>query len=200
MNSFDSIKYTSLTYIKDNLFSILLFLIISVVIITLAIRRSNLNHTNVKDAYMNDSKIITPQSKHVTVNIEGGIVNPGVYTLEEGKRIDDVIRIAGGFTNLADKLSVASLINKSQLIEDGMKIYIPIEGQNPLPSYVITNTTRVININKDDKQSINSLEGIGDTLSEKIIQGRPYTQIEDLLKRKIITKSVFEKIKEDITI
>jgi len=42
------------------------------------------------------------------------------------------------------------------------------------------------------------LPGIGDTLAQKIIDGRPYRSKRELLTRKIVSKSEYEKIRDQI--
>lgn len=54
------------------------------------------------------------------VDIKGEVVNPGVYEVESGNRVIDVINMAGGLTKNAD----TSLINLSKKVKDEMNIKI----------------------------------------------------------------------------
>lgn len=54
------------------------------------------------------------------VDIKGEVVNPGLYSLESGKRVSDVIQLAGGLTENAD----TSVINLSKKVTDEMVIII----------------------------------------------------------------------------
>jgi len=56
----------------------------------------------------------------VKVDIKGEIVYPGVYELDDSKRVIDVINLAGGLTKKAN----TSLINLSKKINDEMVIII----------------------------------------------------------------------------
>ena len=58
--------------------------------------------------------------KSVKVDIKGAILNPGVYELDEGARVIDVINIAGGLLENAD----TSVINLSKNLSDEMTIII----------------------------------------------------------------------------
>lgn len=58
---------------------------------------------------------------YFVVDIQGEIVNPGVYWLPKGSRIIDVIQSAGGASRNAD----LSGLNRAELISDGMMIVIP---------------------------------------------------------------------------
>ena len=40
------------------------------------------------------------------VDIKGAVKNEGVYELSNGSRVTDVVKLAGGFTEDADKKSV----------------------------------------------------------------------------------------------
>lgn len=60
-------------------------------------------------------------------------------------------------------------------------------------------TARPININKASASDLDSLPGIGLVYSQKIISGRPYTVVTELLTRKIIPLSTYNKIKGQIS-
>lgn len=57
-----------------------------------------------------------------------------------------------------------------------------------------------VNINTATAEELDSLSGIGEVMAKKIIEGRPYEKIEDLLNVSGIGESLFEKIKEEICI
>ena len=57
-----------------------------------------------------------------------------------------------------------------------------------------------VNINTSTAEELDSLSGIGEVTAKKIIEGRPYEKIEDLLNVSGIGESLFDKIKEEICI
>lgn len=56
----------------------------------------------------------------------------------------------------------------------------------------------LIDINKATKAELSALPGIGDTYSQKIIDGRPYTGKDQLKSKKIIPGATYDKIKDKI--
>lgn len=57
-----------------------------------------------------------------------------------------------------------------------------------------------VNINTATKEQLVTLNGIGDSTAEKIIQGRPYTLIEDILNVPGVGESTLTNIQSDICI
>lgn len=143
----------------------------------------------------------------VYVDVGGGVKKPGVYGLVYGKRIADVIDAAGGLSVEADSAWVEKNLNKSEKIKDGMKLYIPMKG-NDQNQYVNDNaqsskpkqTNDKININEAGSGSLDGLPGVGEVTAQKIIDGRPYSRVEELLERKIVSKRVFEQIQDQVAV
>ena len=57
-----------------------------------------------------------------------------------------------------------------------------------------------VNLNAADKATLEALPEIGPALAQAIIDGRPYTKIEDVMKVKGIKEGKFSKIKDLITV
>lgn len=146
------------------------------------------------------------QSKTLYVDIEGALVNPGVYEIEDGKRINDVILLAGGFTKDVHYSYVIKNVNKAQKLSDGMKLYIPFSSEDveaDQSNVLVEKTSEdsgIININSASSAQLDTLEGVGEVTLNKIIQNRPYSQLNDLIDRKVVTQAQFDKIKDKITI
>lgn len=76
----------------------------------------------VKDIVKRDivEEPVVPQKGNYYVDIKGAVVNPNVYSVVEGARVIDVIRLAGGLTKQAD----TSVLNLSKKVSDEMTIII----------------------------------------------------------------------------
>jgi competence protein ComEA len=133
---------------------------------------------------------ISPPSSKICVYVEGEVVNPGIYTLENGDHVADAIDAAGGFAPDADPSSV----NLSATLKDGAQIHVYKTGEVP----------QKVNINTAEVWLLESLPGIGETLAQRIVEYRianGYFQgIDDLKQVDGIGASVFEKIKDKIAV
>lgn len=135
----------------------------------------------------------------ISIDIEGAVVNPGVYKLNQGSIIQDALVWAGGLSQDADRDFVAKNINLAAKLTDGAKIYIPKKGdQTQVKSASVLNTD-LININSASAESLDTLPGVGVVTAEKIINNRPYININELLDKKVVSNKVFTQIKDKIT-
>lgn len=140
--------------------------------------------------------------ERITVDVEGAVVNPGVYTLHAKARIKDALIAASGLNADADRAWVAKSLNLAAKVSDGSKIYIPKKGEGALGAAVssgISSGTGLININSAGLSELDTLSGIGPVTAQKIIDNRPYSLIEDLLSKKVVSSSVFGKIRDKIS-
>jgi competence protein ComEA len=58
----------------------------------------------------------------------------------------------------------------------------------------------VININSATESELDKLSGVGPVTAQKIIDGRPYSNLSDLVAKKILTQKAFDKIKDQISV
>ena len=143
------------------------------------------------------------------VDVSGAVVKSGMYQLPFGSRVDDAIIAAGGMTRDADLEKIASSINRAAKLSDGAKVYIPkktdgstVQGistsaSNNDTSSAILNT---VSINSASSADLERLNGIGPATAGKIIAGRPYTRIEELIEKKAISQSLFDTLKNQLTL
>jgi competence protein ComEA len=69
----------------------------------------------------------------VVVQAAGAVVRPGVYRLASGSRVGDLVDAAGGLTVDADP----DRLNLAAPLSDGVRVYVPRRGEDPLPGPVI---------------------------------------------------------------
>jgi len=144
----------------------------------------------------------------IFVDLAGAVQKPGVYELESGSRINDLLVMAGGLSASADREWVNQSMNLAQKLADGAKIFIPARSETSGGnlsnlgnlSSVAGNVTGLININTASSSQLESLWGIGPATAEKIISGRPYQITEELRTKKIVKSNVWEAIKDKITV
>lgn len=140
----------------------------------------------------------------IVVHVDGAVVSPGLYHLPSNARVDDAIGAAGGLSADADQ----SKINLAAKLTDGQKVHAPAVGEGITTSQGTTrsgtsgqaSTAGLININTASEAELDKLPGIGLVTAQKIIAARPYGTLDDLLSKKAVTKSVFEKIKDLISL
>jgi competence protein ComEA len=135
------------------------------------------------------------------VYICGAVESPGVYELESGSRICDVLELAGGFSGEAD----TGCLNLAELVSDGEKVYVPTEDETAGDAAAQEEeASGKVNINTASKEILVTLPGIGESKADSIIAYRTehgdFSSIEDIMEIPGIKEAVFSKIKELITV
>lgn len=148
---------------------------------------------------------LVDSQKLIQVDVSGAVNKPGVYKLRENSRIEDAIKEAEGFTESANKEYISKYLNMAQKLSDGSKVYVPTEGETAVVtqtggSVAGTTTQAKVNINTSTQAELEALPGIGPVTASKITSGRPYQKTEDILNQKIVSKNVYEKIKDSLVV
>lgn len=150
--------------------------------------------------------------KMVMVDIAGAVAKPGVYSLPSDSRVQDLVLAAGGMSANVDRQRVAQTLNLAAPLTDGAKLYVPIIGEQMVTSggssgntsgtqqSTLGTTESMININTADGSDLEALPGVGEVTAGKIIDNRPYGSKEELLEKKVVGTSTFEKIKDQISV
>lgn len=153
----------------------------------------------------------------IYVDLAGYVAHPDVYELSSGTRLKELLILAGGLAKEADSHYFARNFNLAKVLIDQEKIYIPstmdispeLQGQTAnLPSnseismgnMALPQSSKKISINSSSEQELDTLSGVGKVTADKIINGRPYQNIQELVDKKIVTKSVFSKIQNAISL
>ena len=154
--------------------------------------------------------LTTSNPTPVVIYVTGAVKNPGVVELNSSQRLKDAIDMAGGFTEDADIGS----INLAEFVKDEQHYVVTKIGETPSPQTVSSNTgtttpntannNALININTATKEELKSLNGIGDALSQRLIdfreQNGAFSDIESIKNVSGIGEKKFEGIKDYITV
>jgi competence protein ComEA len=136
----------------------------------------------------------------VVVDVSGGVLQPGLRTLEAGDRVGDAIAAAGGFAPRADLAETSRTVNLAQPLTDGMKVLVPELGADNAPTgEAPADDDERIDLNSAGQSELETLPGIGPVTAQKIIEAReekPFASVDDLRDRDVVGASVFEEIHE----
>lgn len=159
--------------------------------------------------------ITQSQAAQLVVDIEGAVMHPGVYQLANTARLQELITKSGGFSKEVDREKVAKGLNLAEKLTDGAKVYIPFQGEEAIASVgqqtpiqsgqqtvlgVSSNASGLININTASSEQLDSLPGVGTVTAGKIIAARPYASTQDLVTKKAVGQSTYDKLKDKITV
>ena len=134
----------------------------------------------------------------VTVDVEGAVVHPGVYTLPVDSRVEDAIQAAGGLESDADEELFARTMNRAMKLVDGGKIYVPSLSSSGIGS--ADSVSNLVSVNTASQSELDTLPGVGPVTAQKIIDNRPYQTLGELVSKKAVGTALFEKIKDKMSL
>jgi competence protein ComEA len=169
-------------------------LAMAIVMLVLTLLRLNDDETLITIA-----PLPTAQAQTVTVFVGGAVVNPGVYTLPRGERIEGAIAAAGGFSPDANHDG----INRAQLLRDEAQVVVPRTGEptatparsvTAAPTLVATPGSAAprasaarsgpIDVNTATAAELERLPGVGTKIAQEIVTYRdahgPFAGAADL--------------------
>lgn len=151
----------------------------------------------------------------VSVYICGEVNNPGVYEIEAGTILNDVVMMAGGLTPQA----ASETIDLVYTIDANVSVYIPAQGQESVDSEYIRapeqtlwgniaedsgpDAASMVNINSASREQLMTLPGIGAVTADAIIEYReqnPFARIEDIMNVSGIGEAKFNSIRDFICV
>ena len=180
-----------------------------------------------------NSSVSSQKVGHIVVDLSGAVERPGIYSLDVGDRLADLISLSGGVTNEVSEKWLSKSLNLSSVLQDQQKIYIPFEwevsprapayeikelevseplvtsstassvdttnisdGASESPDIAIEDTGGIVNVNQASEEALIELPGVGEVTAGKIIDNRPYTNIQELGEKTGIYASTIDKIKD----
>ncbi|MDE7210128.1 MAG: ComEA family DNA-binding protein [Lachnospiraceae bacterium] len=161
------------------------------------------------------------EEKFLYVHVCGAVKEPGVYALADGARVADAILCAGDFAPDAAK----DYLNLAKPVLDGQKIYVPDEAEvaqlketgGEVPFYgaetkpsesestqEAPKASSCVNINTAQQSELMTLPGIGKAKADAIVAYRKehgaFSSCEELMQVPGIKESIYEKLRDDITV
>ncbi|MEL6890075.1 MAG: ComEA family DNA-binding protein [Actinomycetota bacterium] len=128
----------------------------------------------------------------VVVHVAGAVERPGVYEFGPGSRIADAVDRAGGATRLGRPHE----LNLAAPLADGMRIHVPVEGEEVEPALRADAVAHRSEVNSDDgpagpidvnvatEPQLDDLPGVGPATAAAIVTERdrngPFASVDDL--------------------
>ena len=169
------------------------------------------------DAY-EDEAAAKPAADTIYVDITGEVNTPDLIELGAGERLQSAIDMAGGLTEDADR----NAVNMAQRLVDGAQYIIPSKGNVLVINYpqsytadkdggnsqneddMTENEDGRVNINIASKEKLQELPGIGEVLSQRIIDYRnengEFKSVEELREVAGIGDKKYEDMKNDVCV
>lgn len=117
------------------------------------------------------------------VSISGAVAQPGSYTLPWGATTAELVQLAGGLTDRA----ASDLVQLQRPLGQGDRVHVPA-------SQAADGNARV-SINDADEWTLQRLPGVGPALAGRIIAGRPFHSVDDLLDVSGIGPATLERLR-----
>lgn len=153
-----------------------------------------------------------PSNTQVGVYLSGAVMNPGVYLVNGGSRLVNVLLLAGGATTEADLTSV----NLAVVVNDEDHWHIPKRGEAPPAANGLAASTQhgkqtaeahvdgKIDLNAADVDLLKALPGIGDVRAQAIVSHREangdFESVDGLLDVDGIGSGILENIRDLVTV
>ena len=162
------------------------------------------------------------ETNTIKIDIKGEVKKPGVYEGTENMNVNDAIKMAGGLKkgastdniNLSKTLKNEMVIIISKKLKENIKNTIKNDAlpsssevigeiKNSDANNIQNDSNKLISLNKGSLDELMTIPGIGEQKAKQIIEYRnsnEFTSIEDIKNVSGIGESLFEKIKDYITI
>ncbi|MDK8172486.1 ComEA family DNA-binding protein [Curtobacterium citreum] len=164
----------------------------------------------------------SPTAALVSVYVVGAVARAGVVELPDGSRVQAAIERAGGATDVAD----LTRVNLARPVVDGERLYVPAVGETEVPAALGPDVAGagggagagagggsaagaggagdVVDLNRADQATLETLPGIGPALAARIIAWRDehggFTTVEDLLDVSGIGDTRFAELRERVRV
>jgi competence protein ComEA len=147
---------------------------------------------------------ISAPPQTIVVQVGGAVLHPGVYTLAAGSRVADAIRAAGGYSADVDPRRAETQLNLAAKLTDAESVVVPRLGDASAAGSAASDSAGgLVNLNTATAGQLDALPGIGPATAAKIIASRasqPFTTVDDLVTRKLVTSATLAKFRDQVTV
>ena len=132
------------------------------------------------------------------VYVSGAVALPGIYQVEPGLRVADVLALAGG----ADENADLQKVNLAQKCKDGMQVKVPsrkiVSAKNQSSRAVAGTGSPAILLNAASEAELDRLPGISPVLARRIVQYRTehgeFHSLQELLQIPGVNEILLERL------
>ena len=132
------------------------------------------------------------------VYVSGAVALPGIYQVEPGLRVADVLALAGG----ADENADLQKVNLAQKCKDGMQVKVPsrkiVSAKNQSSRAVAGTGSPAIFLNAASEAELDRLTGISQVLARRIVQYRTehgeFHSLQELLQIPGVNETLLERL------
>ena len=146
----------------------------------------------------------------IVVDVEGGVLHPGIQRLPAGSRVADAMAAAGGYAPSADLIAAAEELNLAKPLTDGEQVFVPMlgaepataGGEEPAPDGSDGATVAdggLVDLNTATPEELEALPGIGPVTVQKIVaarQERPFASLDEAQERGVLDRGQLEQIRD----
>jgi competence protein ComEA len=150
----------------------------------------------------------TPLPSALVVHAAGAVANPGLYRLEAGSRVGDLLTAAGGVAADGD----LDRVNLAAVLVDGARVYVPRHGEEDIPALAeadapskspdgsaIATESGPIDLNRATLEQLETLPGVGPSIAAAIVDHRerngPFATVEELVDVRGIGPARLEQLR-----
>lgn len=150
--------------------------------------------SNIEFESIDGNSQVSNSSNIYSASITGAVINPGTYTVTKDSTLGYLITLAGGLNSNAD----ITCFNSNLIIDNNESYYIPFINVDE------NNISTKVSLNTATQASLDTLPGIGEVFSKRIIDYRikngGFKSIEELKKVVGIGESLFENLKDLVSL